>query len=58
MCFLSATWYKDLEMNRALEKKMSELATPKRRNFKIPAGKYGKILDLSNCIPTSPVTQP
>lgn len=27
-------------MNRALEKKMSELATPKRRNFKIPAGKY------------------
>ncbi|RMX38942.1 hypothetical protein pdam_00016432, partial [Pocillopora damicornis] len=36
----SSTWYKDLEMNRALEKKMSELATPKRRNFKIPAGKY------------------
>ncbi|PFX21257.1 Dipeptidyl peptidase 4 [Stylophora pistillata] len=36
----SSAWYKELEMNRALEKKMSELAIPKRRNFKIPAGKY------------------
>ncbi|KAL9958899.1 hypothetical protein ACROYT_G035972 [Oculina patagonica] len=36
----STTWYKELQMNRGLEEKMSELWTPKRRNFMIPAGKY------------------
>lgn len=40
--FLLATWYKELQMNSGLREKMSELRTPKRRNFMIPAGKYGK----------------
>lgn len=42
MFFVSATWYKELEMNQELEEKMSELSSPIRRNFTIPAGKYGK----------------
>jgi len=36
----STTWYKELEMNQELEEKMSELSSPIRRNFMIPAGKY------------------
>ncbi|XP_068751485.1 dipeptidyl peptidase 4-like isoform X1 [Montipora capricornis] len=35
-----ATWYKELQMNKALETKLAELSTPKRRNFLIPAGEY------------------
>ncbi|XP_015759782.1 PREDICTED: dipeptidyl peptidase 4-like [Acropora digitifera] len=35
-----ATWYKELQMNEGLQKKLSELSTPKRRNFVIPAGEY------------------
>ena len=38
----AATWYKELEMNKELEEKMSELSSPTRRNFMIPAGEYGK----------------
>ena len=29
-------------MNEGLQKKLSELSTPKRRNFVIPAGEYGR----------------
>lgn len=36
----STTWYKELQMNEGLQKKLSELSTPKRRNFVIPAGEY------------------
>ncbi|KAJ7388938.1 hypothetical protein OS493_034866 [Desmophyllum pertusum] len=35
-----STWYKELQMNKGLVKKMSELSAPKRRNLMIHAGKY------------------
>ncbi|KAK2551747.1 Inactive dipeptidyl peptidase 10 [Acropora cervicornis] len=38
----STTWYNELQMNKGLQKKLSELAAPKRRNFVIPAGEYGR----------------
>ena len=56
----SDTWYKELQMNKGLEEKMSELQSPKRRNFMIPAGKYRKSspppTSLHHNAPTPPFT--
>ena len=50
-------------MNRELEKKMSELSTPKRRNIEIPAGKYSKFIvrDIHHmhvCLSSTAVKRP